>query len=320
MLRDRRALGLSAILALLLVTLLLLAPRFFALASLRGLAVDHAPLLIAAFGATLVILVGQIDVSVGAVFAAAGVAAGVLARAGLPVWVWAPAAPLCGLLLGLLNGVLVAGLRIPSLVVTLAALAAIRGALRWCTGGSWIQELPAGFQWFGLGQDAAQTFDLMLTGLVLVLLLAALRWTHAGRTVFAVGCDAEAARLLGARPWATTVGVFAAAGALTGLAALLGVTRYPTVEVEAGTGLELAAISASVLGGASIRGGRGSLAGTVLGVMFLAVLAASFVFLQGSRFGHVEPAWERAAQGVALLLAVAFEPRRRRHAPEAARG
>ena len=110
------------------------------------------PALIVALGATLVILTGNIDISAGSMFAICGVAAGVLAKAGAPMILVAVGACLTGAALGGLNGALVAYARIPSVVVTLATMVALRDALRWSTQGAWVQDLPAGFQWFGLSQ------------------------------------------------------------------------------------------------------------------------------------------------------------------------
>jgi ribose/xylose/arabinose/galactoside ABC-type transport system permease subunit len=247
---------------------------------------------------TLLITAGQIDVAIGAEVAVCAVVAGIAARAGLPRPVWIAAALLTGALLGLAHGWLVARCRIPALVSTLATLAILRGALRFATGGVWIQGLPPTFQWCGLGQSAGQITYLAMAALVCVAVATVQRRTAAGRAVLAVGCDSETARLLGARPERVIPGVFLTSGMLAGLAAILDQTRSPSVAIEAGTGLELAAIACVVLGGANIRGGRGTIGGTALGVLFFAAVSG-LVFL------HVDPVWERAIQGAILLLAIA---------------
>src|SRR5216117_2424534 len=130
------------------------APGYFARENLSDLFLANIPVLVVALGMTLVILTGQIDISVGSVFAICGVAAGVLAKSGLPVPAAALASCLIGAGLGAINGALVAYVRIPSIVVTLASMVALRDALRWQTQGGWVQDLPPDFQWFGLTQTA----------------------------------------------------------------------------------------------------------------------------------------------------------------------
>src|SRR5262245_22656592 len=129
------------------------APRFFEAANLVDIVLANLPLLIVALGATVVILTGEIDVSVGSTFAVCSVLAGTLATWGLPLPVTVAATLTIGALIGATNGALVAYLRVPSIVVTLAAMVALRDALRWITEGAWVQNLPGGFQWFGLSQQ-----------------------------------------------------------------------------------------------------------------------------------------------------------------------
>jgi rhamnose transport system permease protein len=292
-----RELALLAVLALVAAVLALAAPGFFAPGNLRNLALDNLPLLLAATGMTLVIVAGEIDVSIGAQFAAAGVAAGVLAKLGLSMALVVPLVVALGALLGAGQGALVAR-GVPAVVVTLASLASLRGVLRWSTGGRWISELPAGFQWLGLGQARGQLAFACAALLLVGLTALALRWLHLGRTVYAVGCDASAARLAGIRTARVRIAVFAAMGAFAAAAAVLSAARYPAIEIEAGAGLELQAIACVVLGGASIRGGRGTLLGTALGVVLFGTLGTALVFL------GVGAAWERAVQGAIILAAV----------------
>ena len=193
-------------------------------------------------------------------------AAGLLAKAGLPMPLVAAAACLVGAVLGGLNGALVAYVRIPSIVVTLATMVALRDGLRWATDGAWIQDLPADFQWLGLSQ-AAYPFVALGTAAALTVTLAwGLRHLAAGRAIYATGSNREAARLAGLHTAAVTLAVFALAGGLTGLAALLNSVRFNQIPSNAGLGLELKVIAAVVVGGTAITGGRGSVAGTVLGV------------------------------------------------------
>src|SRR5262249_3358453 len=145
----------SAVLAyvLLLVIVGTAAPSFFAAGNIHDLIINNAPTLLVAVGMTLVILVGQIDISVGSQFAVASVAAGVLAKTGMPMFFVLIFVLLIGGAMGALNGMLIGWLRLPSIIVTLAMLVMWRDALRWSTEGAWIQDLPDNFQWFGFGQQ-----------------------------------------------------------------------------------------------------------------------------------------------------------------------
>ena len=258
----------SVLLALLaaLVLLAFAAPAFFRWGNLRDVALSNVSVLVAATGMTMVILIRQIDVSIGAQFAACGIVAGLAAKAGAPMPLTALAAVGCGALLGSLTGALVARLRLPSIVVTLAAMVVLRDAIRWSTGGAWVQGLPARFQWFGLGQSAGE----WLIGSVAVALLLAsawcLRYLEAGRALYATGSDAEAARLAGVDTQAVVFVAFMLLGGFTGLAALLDSVRFSEIQTNSGVGFELKVIAAVVVGGASVNGGRGSLCGTLLGV------------------------------------------------------
>src|SRR3984893_9396799 len=204
----------------LLVLVGLVAPAFFSAANLRDLALNNAPVLLIAIGMTLVILVGEIDISVGSQFAVCSVAAGWLAKSGVPIPLLLPSVVLIGAAMGALNGFLVGRLRLPSIIVTLAMLTAWRDALRWVTQGAWVQDLPGNFQWFGLGQTMGQWLIVVVALLVLVVFSWLLRNLGVGRAIYAVGSDAEAARLAGIEPRNLVFGVFALTGALVGLAAL----------------------------------------------------------------------------------------------------
>jgi rhamnose transport system ATP-binding protein len=291
------ALAYGAILAVLAAT----APSFFGAANLVDVAVSAAPLLIAAIGMTLVILSRHIDISIGSQFAVCGVAAGLLAKEDLPMALVALGTVAVGALLGSLNGALVAGLELPSIVVTLATMVTWREGLRWATEGVWVQDLPAGFQWFGLGQTAGRALIVGIALVAFALFAWGLRSLAAGRNVYAVGSEMEAARLAGIRPGRVVFGVFVLMGALTGLAALLTSIQFIDVQTNAGVGFELRVIAAVVVGGVAITGGRGTLAGPLLGVAFLATIGPALVFLGGK--AH----WDKAVQGAIILAAVATD-------------
>lgn len=291
-----RAAALS--LAFLLVVMAVAAPEFYTFANLRDLLLNQLAVLLVAAGMTLIILTGQIDISVGSQFAVCAVVTGLAAKTGMPILVSALAA---GLALGAINGVLVARLRLPAIVVTLATMVALRDGLRWLTEGAWVSGLPKSFQWFGLGQDVGQIVMLGGAAVVVVALGWAMSNVRALRTIHATGSDEESARLAGIRTRAVLFAVFAAGGALTGLAAYLNSIRFQEIQSNSGVGLELKAIAAVVVGGTAIGGGRGSMLGTVIGVALLGVIGTALTFLGAS------PAWEKAVQGGIILIAAMSE-------------
>ena len=131
-------------------------PGFYRFGNLRNLAIDNLPTLVAAIGMTVVIVVAEIDISIGSLFAVCGALAGLAAKAGWPMALVVPATLAAGAALGAVNGLLVTRARVPSIIATLATMAIVRNGIIRATGGAWIQDLPSGFQWFGLGQAAAQ--------------------------------------------------------------------------------------------------------------------------------------------------------------------
>jgi rhamnose transport system permease protein len=296
--RRARELPPMIALAAVLLVVLVVAPSFFGAGNLRDLALNNAPVLLVAIGMTLVILVGEIDISVGSQFAVCSVAAGVLAKAGVPIALVPLAGIAVGACMGAVNGFLVGTLGLPSIIVTLAMLVAWRDALRWATEGAWVQGLPANFQWFGLAAGAAQA---LIVGIALVVLAGsawALRNLQLGRTLYAVGSDEEAARLAGIEPKRVVFGVFTLTGALVGLAATLNAVRFDAVPSNAGLGLELQAVAAVVVGGTAITGGRGSVVGTLIGVLLLGTIGTAMTYV------GISPFWAKAIQGLIILAAL----------------
>ena len=296
--RHKRELPPAVALLGVLLAVLVAAPSFFGPSNLRDLALNNAPVLIVALGMTLVILVGEIDISVGSQFAVCSVVAGLLSKAGVPIILVPPLVLLAGAAMGAVNGLLVGTLGLPSIIVTLAMLVAWRDALRWATEGAWVQDLPDNFQWFGLAPAAAQTLIVAVAVAVLVVAGWALRNLSAGRSLYAVGSDEEAARLAGIEPKRVVLGVFVATGALVGLAAVLNAVRFTAVPSNAGLGLELTAVAAVVVGGTAITGGRGTVLGTLLGVLLLGTIGTAMTYV------GISPFWAKAIQGLIILAAL----------------
>ena len=295
--RYFREISVTAALGIVLLALAVFAPAFFQPQPLLSLVTREAPTLVVACGMALVIISRQIDISVGSQFSVCSVCAALLAARGWPLLLVVPASAAFGAMLGAFNGVLVAGLRLPSIVVTLATMVTLRQGLNLVRQGEFV-NLPDSVQWFGLSQTAGQW---TLVGAALVLLLVfglALRHLAAGRWIYAVGTDAEAARLAGIRPQLVTFLVFVLMGALTGLAATMNLVQSPQVQPLVGAGLEMKVIAAVVVGGVAISGGRGNLWGAFAGLLLLACVSPALTHLR------IEAYWEKAIQGAIILLAV----------------
>jgi len=302
MLRNRqREISIAAAILAIAAVLAIAAPSFFTFDNLRDLLLANVPVLIVAVGMTLIILTAQIDISVGSQFAICSVAAGVFAVAGLPTVAALLGAVFAGALLGALNGWLVAWVRIPSIVVTLATMVALRDGLRWVTQGAWVENLPPDFHWFGLSQSASEWITIAAASIITIKMAWALRHLAAGRAVYATGSDANAARLAGINPQLVIFSVFTITGALTGFAAALNAVRFEQIPSNAGLGLELKVIAAVVVGGVAISGGRGTILGALLGVVLLGLIGPALTFLGFSAY------WERAIEGGIILAAVSMD-------------
>jgi rhamnose transport system permease protein len=299
--RYKRELSVALAYALLLLLLAAFAPSFYEKENHLRILVRNAPVLVVAVGMTLVVLARHIDISVGAQFSLCAVTGGLLARVGVPMPLVVAGTVLTGAALGAVNGTLVAALGLPSIVVTLATLVIFRQGLLWWRQGTFVENLPPAFQWFGLGQDRGQWLIVSLAVAVFAAFAWALRYLAAGRAVYATGSDPEAARLAGVRPRRVVFSAFVVLGALTGLAALLSAVRLPQVDPKEGEGLEMQVIAAVVVGGVAVSGGRGTLLGSLLGVALLGAAGPGLFFL------GAQPYWEKALQGGIILVAVAAD-------------
>jgi rhamnose transport system permease protein len=297
----RRERSVAIALIALAMILAVAAPRYFSAENVRDMFLVDMPVLVVALGTTLVILAGEIDISVGSAFALCSVVTGVAAKAGMPTAAAGLAACGIGAAVGLLNGALVAYAQIPSIVVTLAAMVALRDGLRWTTQGAWVEDLPPTFQWLGGSQQLFPFFVAAGVGLLIAVVAWTMRNVAAGRAVYATGSNVEAARLSGINTPFVKLSVFVVGGALTGLGALLNSVRFNQIPSNTGLGLEMKVVAAVVVGGAAITGGRGTFTGTVLGVVLLGAIGPALTFL------GVSPQWERALHGAIILTAVSLD-------------
>ena len=260
---------------------------------------------VAAIGMTMIILCGHIDISIGAALGVCATVAGKLAVAGVPLAIVFPATILAGGIIGLANGLLVAYGRIPAIVTTLGMASILKGSLILSTGGRWIYGLPPGFavSRTSLLGIPVPIFTLILFGVAFALWL---KYSAKGRELYAVGGNAEAARLSGISERQVTVRVFVMNGLLVGLAAILYATNFTAIQSNVAPGFELTVITAAVIGGVSILGGTGNVAGALLGALLLQTIGTALVFL------HIRAEWFQTVQGSLILLTILLDVFRRR--------
>ncbi len=282
--------GLAAAVAGLVVWLSLSAPQFLTRQNLEGVLAEASVWTILALAAGTVILAGAVDISLGSLLALSAAAAGLTLKASGPAWVTIPAAIAVGLGVGTLGGLLNASLAIRGgvhpIVITLGAMTVYRGGLILLTGGDTIGDLPPEFGRLATGRMLGIGGATWWTASAALASWGLLSHTVMGRQWFAYGNSPTAARLLGVTQRRAWLGAFGWAGLMTGLAGLLALARSGQMQSGLGAGYELQAIAAAVIGGAAIRGGRGSVLGIALGALLLSLLYNALVLWQVSVYRY----------------------------------
>jgi len=293
----RRGSVLIAFLALCLV-FSLLSPRFLTVSNWLNVLLQTATIGIVAIGQTFVIITAGIDLSVGSVVALSGMVAAVSMREGAPAPVGILVALGVGSLVGLFNGFSVTYLRMTPFIVTLATLAMARGLTLAVSSGQTIFGFPDGFNF--IGGESVFGIPVPVIILLLAFLVAyfVLSRTVFGHGVYSVGGNREAARLAGIPTRRVELLVYVISGLLAGLAGIILMGRLDAALPTSATGLELNAIAAVVIGGASLFGGKGTMLGTLLGALTIGVLA------NGLNLLNVSPFWTQFIQGAVIFVAV----------------
>ena len=305
-LATRRRIGvprevvLLALLAVECIVLSLLSPYFLNSTQLLGTSRYFVETGLVALGMTMVIIIGGIDLSVGSVLALASVTLGFSYHAGLPLGLAIVAAIACATIAGALNGALSTRWDVHPLAVTVATMALYRGIAEAVTNQDAVSTFPHGFDYFGqfyLGQVPGQ---LIAFAVIAVLMWLVLDRSRLGRYVYAIGTNEEAARFSGVPVRRVKIAIYALTGMLVGVAALIYTSRVSTARADAGLGFELGVIASVVLGGASIYGGVGTIQGTVLGGVIIAVLQ------QGLVLTDLDSNWILVITGLVMVLGVFF--------------
>jgi ribose/xylose/arabinose/galactoside ABC-type transport system permease subunit len=279
-------------------------PRFLGANNLNTIISGNAYIAVAAIGMSMIIITGHIDVSVGALIGVLATISGTLAVSGAPVWVAWIAPIFIGMGVNAIVGALVAYGRIPSIVVTLGMLSILRGGLVSITGGAWINNLPPEFL---LAQQRILTVPVPVWFMIVLSIGAFIwmRYSAFGRSLYAMGGNAEAARAAGVPIERRTVQVFMIHGGFAGLATILFATQLKIIQSTVPPNLELTIITASVIGGVSILGGTGTVIGSTLAAILFSAIGAALIFI------NISPYWLRAVIGLLILATVLADMLRR---------
>lgn len=257
---------------------------------------------ILAIGMSGVIIAGGIDLSVGSTFALSGVISCMaIADWGVPVAAAVLLGCLSGVVIGLVNGLCITRLKLPPFIATLGTMSIARGLAYGITGGYPIGSLPDSFKFIGLGYIAKIPAPIILMLILALVFTFFLKKTIAGRWVFAVGGNEEAARISGVKVNSVKLLVYSLCGLMAAIAGIATAARLGVGQSTAGQGYELDAIAAVYIGGASVSGGVGTIFGAVLGAAIMGVLRNGLVLMSVSAY------WQQAVIGVVIILAVTLD-------------
>lgn len=297
----------AAVLLAIIVILTIIQPAFFSRGTWLAVTVAAVPILLTALGQTFVIGSGGIDLSVGSVTGLAGMVAGwtmlTMTQAGVgggaSVAMGALGAVLAGLAAGVVNGIVVTKMKVEPLIATLGMLGIAQGLAYLIGSGNAISGLPTDLSQIGF----TNIFGWLPVPVLIVAVLAVflgylLTRTRFGRRTLAIGSNPQSAERAGINTKWHLIRVYALSGLLAGVAGYLLITRLSVAAPGAGIGVELNAITAAVLGGAALHGGKASILGTVLGALIIAVLTSGLVV------AGVDPFWQQVAIGAILIIAV----------------
>lgn len=298
--------GILPILLLIGILFTILTPNFLTPGNIVNILRQASINIVLATGMTFVILTGGIDLSIGSILGVSAVV-GVLTSLLPGIGVLAvPAALLTGLVLGLLNGALIAFLELPPFIVTLGALTALRGVAYLVANGTTVINRNLNFAWIGNNYLGPLPWLVAIALLAVIASWFILRRTVLGVQIYAVGGNQQAARLTGIKVNRVLLFVYGVSGLLAGLAGIMSASRLYSATGMLGNGYELDAIAAVILGGTSFSGGIGTIVGTLLGALIIAVLNNGLTLLNMSFF------WQLVVKGLVIIFAVVVDRLRRR--------
>lgn len=304
-LTSSREMSLVIVLVVLCVFVQFRNSTFLQFGTIEAMLKNYAVMMIMALGMMCVLLTGGIDIAIGSTLAFSGMFTALIMRdhQGVPVIAAFVISMVVGMVLGAVIGIVISKGKVPPIVATLGFMNIYRGCTYLIADSRWVAayEIPVAFK------DFAQSYYLtggllnnMITVIIIcyVIFFIALKWTTAGRRVYAVGSNAEAAEVSGINVDNVKIAVYSVMGLLSGLGGALWVSLYASAQGDMATGLEMDVIAACVVGGVSLNGGRGTVPGVFLGGLIMAIIGKALPLIGVSQF------WQSAIKGIIILIAV----------------
>ncbi|MFA6707747.1 MAG: ABC transporter permease [Sphaerochaetaceae bacterium] len=275
--------------------------RFFSIANFEVITRQITTVGIVSIGMTLVLVIGGIDLSVGAILSFAINIGGLLIIQGIPIYIAYPFIILLGAVLGAVNGFLIVWVKVPAIIVTLGTMNIFRGIIMVITKGKYITSIPAAYSWIGTGYTPFIMFVILLLAFEFVL-----RYLRFGRNLIAIGSNEQSAIYSGVKVNRYKIMVFILSGALSALSGIIFIGRSGFIQPQAGIGYEMSSIAAVVIGGTSIYGGSGTVVGTFLGSMLMGLILAGITMLAVNAY------WQGVINGLLIILAISIDTLRQR--------
>lgn len=300
---SRREIFTIILLVVEIIIFSIISPNFLTANNLETVLRNSTDLAVVSIGMTIVMILGGIDISVGSAMGVVAIVVGWLLEAGIFPLLIVLVAILAGTAIGFLNGILVTKTKIPAIITTLGTSSILRALIFGMLGGmrGWLTGLQPIFSVFTRGHLLGIPIPIFLLGIIYLLFWYIMTNTSVGRHIYAVGNSEEAAKLAGISTDRIVLLSFSILGALVGFTALIYVGRLASVEITVGQDLPLSAIAATVIGGTSVKGGKGSVVGTLAGVLFIAIMKNGVVLL------GIPSLWEKAVVGFLIIISVIID-------------
>ncbi len=299
---SHRESGIALVIVVLVILVTIRAPVFLTTGNIRDIGMDISALIIVAIAQTIVIITAGIDLSVASMLALCAMTVGTTVRdhPETPILLIVLLGVALGALLGSLNGIFITLGKVPPIIVTLGTMSIYRGLVFVMSGGSWVgasdvTEAFVSLAWTRIFGIPTLIIFAILTAIVFSYFM---KYTRTGRQIYAIGSNLKAAQISGFRVERTRFIVYILSGALAGFAGVLWAARFSVVQNNSALGFELQSVASAVVGGTSIYGGSGTILGTVLGALFIGILANALTLV------HISEFWQLAVQGLAILGAV----------------
>jgi ribose transport system permease protein len=293
--------GVAVILATMCAVMAVLTNKFLTETNIVSVVRQFSFISIMAIGQCMVIITGGIDLSVGSVFAFSSVISAMSLAAGAPLAASLLVGAACGMAFGLVNGILITRVKLPPFISTLGIMSVARGLSYAVTSGFPVNIKSADYAFLGQGQIAGVPVPVLLLVALAAIASAFLGRTVLGRRIYALGGNEEAARVSGVDIDRVKVIVYVLCGALAAIAGIATASRLGVAQSTAGMGYELDSIAAVIIGGASVKGGTGTISGTIIGASIMGVLRNALVLLSVSAY------WQQAIIGFVIILAVSMD-------------